>query len=129
MCSGSSSPIGQHIASTIILLSFFIPTVINHYLHIVQEERQEKEGYTKLALPLDIIKMKLSKGGWKSKISQTLQTGCGYQSERPKHKKSMPCLRIRHRSLSRRVPLLFKLDTMSHVLACLTWLTSCLKMF
>jgi len=61
MCSGSSSPIGQHIASTIILLSFFIPTVINHYLHIVQEERQEKEGYTKLALPLDIIKMKLSK--------------------------------------------------------------------
>ena len=61
MCSGTSFPLGQHIATVVLLVAFFVPTVLNMYLHMVHKHR-EKEGYNKL-LPLDIIKKRLSKEG------------------------------------------------------------------
>ena len=63
MCSGTSYPVGQHIATVVLLVTFFCPTVLYMYLHMVHGQKENKEGYTKLVLPLDIIRTKLSKEG------------------------------------------------------------------
>ena len=59
MCSGTTFPLGQHIATVVLLVAFFVPTVLDMYLHMVHNHREKEDGYTKL-LPLDIIKKRLS---------------------------------------------------------------------
>ena len=68
MCSRASYNLGQHIATVVLLVAFFVPTVLNMYLHMVHKHREKEEGYTKL-LPLDIIKKSLSKEGLEIRIS------------------------------------------------------------